>query len=615
MKKIYRKGQLRGFVGDYVAVRNPWKIYKETGIPLVIKSFDNLESDERQIAYRKIRLMTSLEKRPGYLHVYMNVKYSIMMLDGSSFRKADVVYLISEYSAMGLSPLPLVSEAKNGLIHLAEADELKNFLVENGYYEQWSKLSTLKKLSRIGKLFQTGTRLEGKVELTENERYPGLIYLSLKMFVKYQLPFGVKFTGPLKGIGVPIPDSMKDICTADVNIPKGENKLKFGAAELENHLLYRPEISADMMFSRVLKNHASGMSGRLAKFGLDYMFMLGLKPDLSRLDDFRRIYNRRKWDREAADKLFLYMENGLLNWDPLYPEFLKAERHGDKDLFKYFHKALARKSVASLEGTMPSSIYGTLIPLEYVKEINPKVKVKKCWFLRWPAFVFVETEYVIYHGCICVPSAVIKLYGGDSDGDLGLIVHRSRMEWCLKFNRDHVKLHEWMKAPVKVESTDELTHLDAFKSILAHQEDCGKVFNSLMTAADQARAMGWDSITMCEFVLKAYARYVQPKIDGFKYHTEDEDEVTASFICREFGINDMGLSRRERFIMAVKAPGSSLDKLIATARYFGASALAKGYYEPICARFATFELSKESWEFWKARFDAENPNKVRTGSR
>lgn len=545
-------------------------------------------------------------QRPGIQFLFDKRPYSVMKT-GGGFSPEEVAKIVADTERHGLVFIPMLDTANGGgrgsrgwgILHFGRNNYIHEWLSYRGLLTYFLKLSFVKQLARVKKLLRVGEPIHGRVKIISFDAYPGLIYLSPRIMHAFNLLFGVKFNGVLKGIGVPMTPAMEVLYgDYDVLIPEGENKFKLSEEELEGFLEIRREISADKTYSKNLKRGFAGKFGKLARFGFDFRANLNDLPSFVRMEEIRVAFETRKWSRELAEEAFFYMkQDGDLAWNSAFPFAINGDCVKGSNEESLMNAGLKKLAFKRLTGRIPGSVYGTLIPLEYVRTLNPDVKVKEAWFLRWPGTVFVGTEYCIYNHCLAVPMGLIKLFGGDCDGDQGLIVHKSRLDWFLKYPRDAEKLAEWMKAPVKVDQKATImTETEQFTLALSQLSGTGRLYNSVMAAADHARWAGWNREQVIEFVLKAYARYVQPKIDGMKY--EANTEVTStSAICLDFGIPIVNISRTEAFYRAFKGSRTSLAAVIAVAEHYHAKPNSRGFYERLAAKFAAWQLDPETKTF------------------
>ena len=584
------------------------KIRNGDNVTVIKEKFRLLEECSRSERYEILSHGKSdvvVESKPDQLWIYRNAHMSMIKF-GGSYTGAEVLRFSNMAKEHGLVLLPMVNDAHGGgrgarswgVLTFAYTDLIRERMLNMNVLDEYNKLLPAKRLNRQHKLLGEKEKLEGLTVkiIPDLPEFEGLIFLSKRAIEKYDLPFAVKFACTLKGLGVPVPSMVnyKNVkFSADVNIPVSENKIGIAEDKLPDCLYVNRRLSAEYRFSRNLLNKYSGDKGKNARKAWDYRSILGIDPkaDLSVYELFHELG---EFDDELLDEMFGYTaKDGSRQLQPVGMKIKGGMYRYDKSIVRDVKKALWTRVCRTLQGKFPGSVYGNIIPMGYAKMMDPKLNVKYGWFTRWPWMDFILCKYAIYRDAICIEDKVMKLFGGDYDGDQGLVVHRSRIKSNLVYHKMRDILEDWMRMPVKEDTghgiSDEIAQMSY---VLDQYSKCGQAYNAGKIVEEVARMEGWTPMQIVELRLRITSRIVQPYINGQKYVGGDKPPNVFE-LCKMFDIPVKHVGRCTRFFNAFRTRRGGLDYIIKLARELKADPNSKSFYERIAARFLTWNIADE----------------------
>ncbi len=575
-------------------------------VPAKYKRLEHCELWERRLILEHGKSDVVTESKPNLMKLYKKVHISMIKF-GGGYTGDEILFLAKYAKENGCMLLPMSREAHGGgrgargwgVVHFAKYDVVREIIGEMGILDEYDALPVTKRIDRQRKLFGEMEKIEGLTVkiIPDIPEYEGLIFLSDRAIAKHGLPFGVKFSATMKGLGVPVPKTIGGMTvkfTADVNVPVSENKFDLTAEKLANSLYINRRLSAEYMFSRILKNKRSDKIGRLANMAWDFRSMLGIMPNAD-LKVYRDFYERGIFDDKLLDEMFGFVDrNGKERLQNIGLEVKAGKYRFDPDIEGKVNKSLWTVIKAKMLSKFPGSIYGNIMPLEYALADDPNLKVKYGWFTRYPWMDLMLTKYAVYKNTIAVPDAVVKLFGGDYDGDLGLVIHRRRINSDLVYHKMKDTLESWMKMPDKEEVDDSgKSEIQAVADVLDFYSSIGKSFNAGRVAEGLARREGWSRMKLMELRLKITASIVQPFINGLKY-VGGKDVPGVEAICKMYGIPITHLDRETRFFQVFRTRLQGVGSIIDVANELKANVKSNSFYEALAANsFMDWSIKKD----------------------
>jgi len=557
-------------------------------------TFESLSSEEQRHVLEHAKRDAQVKDRPNYRPILENSR-TVMRLSGS-FLGNEWKYVTQKIRERGFIPVPLVRDAHGGgmsasgagCIHFSKVDLLSSFLEANDLKGEFSALPAEKKVNRLVKFMgeeQSFVKEPVVVCAAGPAAYPGLIFASQEFMDANDLPFGIKATGPVKGLIVPFPDGMDLRC--DLFVPTGENKLKLSSKKLSRTIKVVRSNTPSARFSRNLLRDVIGegdeeTKGRLARFawGLQSLVNYIPRPDLS---EEKHFFETGEATIEFIDKLFGYT-------GPCGERIMRTEGELLIAGMSAWHPQIAHKVQEALwtvvqkklMGFLPSSIYGVAMPMELLPT-SERWRVKKGLITRSPWLFPIETEYAVFNHCIYVWSEFMQMFGGDFDGDQVLVLHQKcGVTTGYSWPNDKDYLEVIMRPPVKMDSSivdvgtiDETVAqiLDSYSKIGIQYTKVKVFLEAARKYVDRKKWLALDARTM--------ATVVQPFIDGIKY--KGGGEVLDSWeLAKIYGmfIPKSELDQSKLVYSALRGKRSSLLEAVSIAQTAEDSSL---YYEKVLA--------------------------------
>ena len=555
--------------------------------------FNALTRHQKREVCRHGKVFHVTDNKPNYLEMIRGS--TAYMKYGGGYTGDDYKYMVERFKVSGHIIVPNVRDVHGGgrgsrswgVIHAAMIDIMKDIYNKHDILNEMNALPIEKRLNRSHKFMG---EME-KVNDASVKIVPGLDFMEGLIMTKLDLPFLTKFTGPLKGLAVPFFPNLA--CDDNVLVSADENKLNLTEEKLSKNIYINRKLCADTTFSRNIVNHRTGHIGRLARNAFDLQSLLGMTPNPD-LGKYKAFYENGTFDADLIKELFGFIQNGNERIRPVGEKIIAGMNIHDLEIKEEVMKVLWRTIKRRLQGKIPASIYGYIIPLEYVKIMEPMTRIKKAYFTRWPWIYPILTEYAIFNHAIAVPHAVIKLFGGDCDGDTGLIIHKKVINTGLDYVKSKSTLEDWMKAPLKVEAKPNVKSVhDTIAYILDQYSACGRVHNMCKIIVDIAR-LNNDPRVM-ELEARLTATKVQPFIDGFKYEGCDVIPKLIE-LAKEYNVD---ITNGENVIDAFnvfRSTSSSLENAIALANSTNPDPKSKSYYIRLLAKFKGWKLIRSDIE-------------------
>jgi hypothetical protein len=498
-----------------------------------------------------------------------------------------------------------------GTMHVTTTDEYTALLDSLGIKTEFLALSKEKQLARLSKLVGKCEKFAHLPEvklISDGLVAEGLIPCARAWMEENGLVFGEKAAGVCKGLFVPADEIVNAAETdierqilaetftgADIYLPACENKLKLAPEKLAGLMGYNRDLCPEKALSTNLAT-PDGSIGRRPKMShsLQALLRKNIKVELT---DIKAFVEHGTYTDELIDHLFGFTDKKGVRKLRKEGELIKSGTSPVDPLIRREVQKAVNTLVSRRLQPKTDGVYGVLYPLEYVP-----ASVERCqgWGGRWPWEFPVLHEYAIYQHMICVPMAVIKLFGGDCDRDPWYILDdrsNSGMKWSDMADR----LTDWMKMPKKAESpAQDKTMEETIAVILDQYAGCGQVYQNGKITVDAAAKAGWSYWRCLELEARIYATHVQPYINGFKSQGFEGKLPSVKDMADEFGVpvTVLGKDDKDRpitnldhatmYYKAVRGAKGGVWAMNAVARKLDASASSLSYYERCCARFKSW---------------------------
>lgn len=559
------------------------------------KMFSMLEQKERFAVMAHCKSVYSVDARPNYKDIV--TKCMSIMKFGCGFNMKDIEVINQRFSKYIIQPL--IKDAQGGgqggrgwgILHLNPDNLVDRLLRKYNILDEFKELSKEKQLSRIQKFIGPMDQIiyKPRVLVTNIESYEGLIKGRQSWMDLNFIPFGAKTTGPVKGLVVPMTDMEEKLYKDyDLVIPNGENKLNLSAEKLSMTIMLNRENIPANRYSRNLIT-SSGKIGRMPRHAFDLQAHLNVIPRVD-LTVEKAFYETGKFEPEFIEQLFGYTDKEdkltLRNEGKL---IMAGANPFGKDLINETLKSLLTMIKSKLEGRIPG-IYGTAMPLEML----PKgIKRKTGYVTRFPWVFPIMTEYAIYEHCVFVPEALMKVFGGDFDGDQVAIYHRMSMEGLPTWKNDSQWLTGIMSAPDKKDVISDKSIEDVMGSQIEQYTKCGQIYNTCKIIEECARMEGWSRHDIFSLGAKLTAQVVQPYINGFKYAAEEGELPTIEKIAEAYGVPLRWKERATMFFNGFRTSKASIPRIAKTAKLIQALPTSPMYYERLGYIFIDWILCEE----------------------
>ena len=557
--------------------------------------FRMLSTEQRFAVMSHCKTAHSVESRPNYKDIVVN-SMSIMKF-GGGFTGDEILSMKERYSKNGFIIQPLVKEAHGGgqgargwgILHLSVRNLVDDLLKKYDILEEFHGLSKEKQLSRIQKFIGPMDVIEfkPKVAVSSILPYEGLVYAKQEWMDKNNIPFGAKTTGPVKGLIVPLPDYFK--IDADFIVPESENKINLSVEKLSKTVMLNRENVPANRYSKNLIT-VSGKVGRMPRHAFDLQAHLDYIPNVD-LSVERAFYETGNFTPDFIDSLFGYNdtktgEHKLRNEGKL---IMAGVHPFSRDMIEGTLKSLWTMVRTKLEGRIPG-IYGTAMPLEML----PKgISIKRGYITRFPWIFPILTEYAIYEHCIFLSQDLMKIFGGDFDGDQVAAYHRMTMKDLPVWPRDKEWLVSIMAAPEKKEAVSDKSIEEVIGSQIDQYVKCGQVYNICRILEECVRMEGWKRKAIFELGAKLTSQIVQPYINGFKYMAEEGNVPTIEVLAEKYGVPMRWKERAVMFFNAFRSSKASIPRIAHVARLINAKPDSLMYYERLAYKFITWNLCDE----------------------
>jgi hypothetical protein len=506
---------------------------------------------------------------------------------GGKYTAETVDDVLSMVKNAKFTMVPLVKEVYGGkrgwgVIHMVKYDFIRKIAASMGIESELYSLAPEKFLIRIQKLFVKMELIaNADVSLVEKSPFEGLIYAKADYMEKAGLVYGTKTSGVLKGLIVPAPDTMS--FKGDLLISMDENKIKLPDFKLGKLIFVDRDQDPAKRFSKNLIG-VSGKAGRLPVKAFDLHAMLN-RPVRADLADIKVFYETGVISDKLFDMLFSYVDKtGTRKYTRSGLMLKSGIDRKDPKVVADVNTAIWTCVHARITGKI-AGIYGVAMPLGLL----PKgIKIKKGYITRYPWIFPVLAEYAVHEHCIFVDESVMKLFGGDYDGDLVAVYHKRTLDLPYSWAKDKVRLQEWMKMPEK--ETGEARSLEATLAYQLEQyAECGKAYNNAKIVVDCARLAGWSNDDVSRLDCLLMSNEVQPFINGLKY--KGGNKAPSSFdLAKKYMVPITSIVRVTKFFNAVRSSKSGITEVIKAAKDLNPDANSKSYYERVVALFSTWTI-------------------------
>ena len=439
-------------------------------------------------------------------------------------------------------------------IFISKTNILKKILDEMGIYEYWSKLNPTKRIARLSKLFgeQIAFSKVPKVVIGPASDLPGIIYVSEEFASNEKIPFGGKLTGAVKAQAIPT----KMNFGGDIFVPADELKIPVPANKLGNFIFRVPSLDPEKRFSRNLMK-PNGKIGRCPINSLHIQSMYDIPIKLLDFSKEQEFVETGLGDPKLIWNLFGFKDSngqrmrneGIMISLGIPGHFIKTINEVRKIQWNWIKK----KFQGYLNGIYGVIMDGRLCP--------GNVKSKRGLFSRWPWLFFIEIEYKLYKNIIFIDTDLLHLFGGDNDGDLGVVLHRNEIETSFSYPRDKEILKVIMKPPEKEEESKEMTEDEVITRCLEQYEGCGRVFNNGQIVIETAKLNGMNKKDVLSLYGKINATIVQPWINGFK-GKGGEKILNPLQIAKLFNVDTKNIGRASFFFKLVQGRTGDIDAAI-----------------------------------------------------
>jgi len=584
---------------------------------------NKLKPEDRSKVLRHGKAVVTTDIRKNYKTI-VTAATSVMKF-GGGFEGKEFLEFAKRIHDKGMVIAPFVKDANGGgrgarawgLIHAVPKGTVENILETLDVKEEFEKLPPEKQLARITKFLGEMDELEHKPTvkiIPDFSEYEGLLPADDEWMAKNNLPFGIKATGPVKGLIVPKSyfinaaktEMEQKIMTellsgADIFVPESENKIKLSAEKLTKTIHVIRNITPEKRFSRNLKKgDNTDALGRNPTFAFDLQALLGHTPTPD-LSEEKAFYEKGEWSEELLDNLFGFDDKKT------EPVSRKLRREGelikngvnphDPEVRDEAMKALWTRIRTRLQGKLPG-IYGVAMPISL---LPVGVRKKRGYITRYPWIFPILADYAIHEHCIFLDTELMKMFGGDFDGDQIAVFHRKRLDTGLVYPNMKGTLKEWMKMPEKTNASHgDKPQEEVIAYILGQYAGCGRIFNAGKIVVDTARAEGWTQEAICELDAKITGSKVQTYINGFK-NAGCEEVPSLSDLAGMFNVPAKRLNRQRAFYRALRSPMGGIDMVVESATDLNADPKSPAYYE------RTIAINFKDWEYTtSADMEAKN---------
>jgi hypothetical protein len=554
-------------------------------------SWKDLTFQQMRTVRKHGKQVKQVEHKPLLKHIIENSTLVIMKY-GGGFTGKEFNEISDRAHVKGYNVQWLLREAHGGgrgarawgYIYYHKDNLLQKYFEEHNIWDEFQKIPKAKQINRIQKFLgqQKSFSVKPRIKIVDEEFNPeGLIFATPSFMDKCGIAFGSKTTGAAKSLIVP---AMEDNTEWDIVVPSNENKIKLDAEKLADNMYLNPTITPFLTFSRNLKKDNSEDVGRNPQMGLDLSSMLNKLPRPEWLELPKRIFEGKATSEEIVDNLFSYTDDNT--GEKMYREAGKAVLTGrslfDKDIWEEGKKPLMTLIMNCLQPRI-KGIYGIVMPKSFLNEYNAEPERIRGWITRFPWTLPILATAYVWKDCIFIDEELLKLFGGDCDGDQVAIFDQKAINGHFIWERDKEWLESKMRLPEKVDAKDSDWTMERQISIVLDQlAGCGTVFNSSKIVVDSARKMGMDLKHLLGMEIELQSTMVQPFIDGLKY--EHCTKVPTVFdMARIYKVEAQVVIDVGRYFNALRGRKANIDDIVTLAQ--SADFKSRSYYERVIAMF------------------------------
>lgn len=575
-----------------------------------ILEYQNLPPKEQNEIRGCSPSVQSIENRPYLKAIYVADDVIGIIKPGMGFVPKEHKKVEDHFKAMGYIYFPNISMAHgggqgatgSGKMLFSKRNLWNEILTSLNILDEFNNIPVSKQLSRFKGILGDFSDLPAgtTVEVLDTDvlahadgkfhrmsEYEGVIFAKPKWMEDHGIPVGIKTRIATKGLMFPCPDWLH--FKADVGVPVDELKIPvYDPEKLAKILKLVWSITPEKRYSPNLRKHFNNEEfGRNPRRGFDLQSLFGMVPH-SDFAEIKAVLAGGPLSDELTDRLFGYKaRNGVRTLSPVGLMIKSGISIYSPLVYNKALAAITKMVIKDLQGTIKGE-YGVAAPLEL---LPANVEIKHGWITRFPWVLPVKSEYAVWEHLIWLPVRLMKVFGGDFDGDLVCAFARHTVRTPFKYPRDIMKLEEIMAMPEKEDHKTEMNLADMVRFQITQYQGCGRVYNNAKVVVEAARLSGWHRKELIELDAVLYATRVQPYINGFKYTGGDSKVPTPNELAKEFKVPDDFIERAKFFFGLVRSRITSMESIIAGAPAADDNSLS--YYEKLLSMFKGWKMCSQ----------------------
>lgn len=589
----------------YIVMRNGAK---------TVVAWGSLTDPEKKMARQVGYPENFMDDRPVLKALLPECEFSVQSLVGPLVDKEDNWFekRMEDSVAKGYKLFPWIAPAgakmggKNAPIYFLSKENLvDNWCKE--HHIDLLKINVAKRFERIKKILGRWEKFSPKptVKFIEDEHTrDGIAYAKASWATKADVRPGTKMSGIFKDVIMIVPDTDWKYGKADLAIHKDGNKLGVTIKVARQEAGYDPEQLAERRFSQNLVRYISEEGevqyGRDPNFRLDVLAWFNHLPTPN-LSMINRMLADSK-DMDVIETFFGYIDKeGKKQLNGSGKRLVAGASINEPDIYIEFQGIAQKYILNRLLTVKASGVFGTAVPLMMLPV------TKEDWSLVHEAVVIgysggipMRCKVAVKDNLIYVDEETWMAAGRDFDGDLAFVfpidLFNPESIVDLKWLKDHFKL------PEKVSGEDTRNDVQVFLDILAASRGCGSIYNMGKIIVDACRSLAWSKGDLMKLDAKIMAEFVQPYIDGFKYHRMTEAPKLKELVTK-LGLDPDVLKaayRAQMFFYALRGRGDITIGDLVYPRLAGLKQMALeakpqslGFYERLVAKFRDLDVKVE----------------------